>query len=90
MDCMNKKNPPQVVGMTYVPWQHWGEVYEPCRALKYGTLFPILNKPFVGCRCRQKPLTGRKPVKMQSAGKQRHCGLCETVMPRIKRGAWQT
>ena len=43
MDCMNKKNPPQVVGMTYVPWQHWGEVYEPCRALKYGTLFPILN-----------------------------------------------
>ena len=29
MDCMNKKNPPQVVGMTYVPWQHWGEVYEP-------------------------------------------------------------
>jgi hypothetical protein len=51
MDCMNKKNPPQVVGMTYVPWQHWGEVYEPCRALKYGTLFPILNKPFVGCRC---------------------------------------
>ena len=46
MDCMNKKNPPQVVGMTYVPWQHWGEVYE----LKYGTLFPILNKPFVGCR----------------------------------------
>ena len=78
MDCMNKKNLPQVVGMTYVPWQHWGEVYEPCRALKYGTLFPILNKPFVGCRC-EKPLTGRKPVKMQSAGKQRHCGLCETV-----------
>lgn len=38
MDCMNKKNPPQVVGMHICAWQHWGEVYEPCRALKYGNI----------------------------------------------------
>lgn len=51
MDYMNKKYAQQqVVGMAYIPWQHWGDLYEPCKALKSGTLFPILNKPFIGCR----------------------------------------
>lgn len=50
MDCMNRKYSSQTLGMAYIPWQHWGDVYEPCKALKCGTLFPVLNKPFIGCR----------------------------------------
>ncbi len=41
----------KVPAMAYVPWQHWGDIYEPCKALKRGTLFAILDKPFKGgCR----------------------------------------
>ncbi|MBO5459937.1 MAG: spore coat associated protein CotJA [Lachnospira sp.] len=54
MDYMNKKRPQQVVGMAYVPWQNWGELYEPAKALQCGTLFAVLNKPFIGCRCDRK------------------------------------
>ncbi len=38
----------QVLAMCYVPWQRWDDIYEPTLALKYGTLFAALNKPFVG------------------------------------------
>lgn len=38
----------QVPGMTYVPWQYWGNIYEPCKALARGTLFEVLDKPFLG------------------------------------------
>ena len=38
------------LAMCYVPWQKWGELYDPCKALKCGTLFPVLNKPFGGVR----------------------------------------
>lgn len=54
MDSMNKKYAQQVVGMAYVPWQRWGDLYEPCKALKCGTLFAALNKPFIGCRRDRK------------------------------------
>lgn len=54
MDYMNKKRPQQVVGMAYVPWQNWGDLYEPAKALQCGTLFAVLNKPFIGCRCDRK------------------------------------
>lgn len=37
-----------VVGMAYVPWQYFENVYEPDRALQIGTIFPELNKPFLG------------------------------------------
>ncbi len=37
-----------VPAMAYVPFQNWGEVYEPERALDAGTLFPVLDKPFYG------------------------------------------
>lgn len=37
-----------VPAMAYVPFQQWGEVYEPERALDAGTLFPVLDKPFYG------------------------------------------
>ncbi len=42
-----------VVAMAYVPWQELNEVYDPDVALKNGTLFPELNKPFMagGKRC---------------------------------------
>ncbi len=36
------------VGMAYVPWQYFRDVYEPDKALQYGTIFPELNKPFYG------------------------------------------
>lgn len=36
------------VAMAYVPWQFFREVYEPDKALQYGTIFPELNKPFYG------------------------------------------
>lgn len=47
----NIKNDPLAnmpVGMAYVPWQFFQEVYEPDKALLYGTIFPELNKPFYG------------------------------------------
>ncbi len=38
------------LAMAYVPWQHFTQVYEPDKALAYGTIFPELNKPFLGKR----------------------------------------
>lgn len=41
------------VGMAYVPWQNWNQIYELDKALSVGTLFPELDKPFIGRRaCR--------------------------------------
>lgn len=37
------------LGIGYVPWQQWGEIYNPCDALKAATIFPPLNLPFYGC-----------------------------------------
>lgn len=36
------------ISMAYVPWQHMNQVYEPAQALRSGTLFPELEKPFYG------------------------------------------
>lgn len=47
MNCNN--NMP--IGMAYVPWQHWNELYEIEKGFKAGTIFPELNKPYVGRRC---------------------------------------
>ena len=35
-------------GMAYVPFQKWGRVYECDVALTRGTVFPCLDKPFIG------------------------------------------
>lgn len=43
-----------VIAMAYVPWQYFEHVYEPDRALQVGTIFPELNKPFLGRRGRCK------------------------------------
>lgn len=34
--------------MAYVPFQKWGRIYESDVALARGTLFPCLDKPFIG------------------------------------------
>lgn len=36
--------------MAYVPWQQWGDLYDPDCALKEGTLFKELNLIFCGVR----------------------------------------
>ncbi|MBE6851145.1 MAG: spore coat associated protein CotJA [Ruminococcus sp.] len=35
-------------GMAYVPYQMWGEVYEADMGISRGTMFPVLDKPFLG------------------------------------------
>ena len=39
------------VGMTYTPWQRWGETYCAQKGLERGTMFPVLDMPFAGRRC---------------------------------------
>ena len=41
------------VAMAYVPWQTWNQVYAFDKALCTGTLFPELDKPFIGRRACQ-------------------------------------
>ena len=38
------------VAMAYVPWQYWTETYPLEKALRTGTLFCQLDKPFLGRR----------------------------------------
>ena len=40
------------VTMAYIPYQLDSSVYCPEIALENGTLFPSLNKPFFGGKCR--------------------------------------
>lgn len=43
--------PAQVsVGMAYVPYQVWQNVYDPQVAIERGTIFEDLDKPFIGER----------------------------------------
>ena len=44
------RNPEYRVAMAYVPLQNFGTLYDPEKALIAGTLFPELDKPFVGRR----------------------------------------
>ncbi|MBR2902997.1 MAG: spore coat associated protein CotJA [Clostridia bacterium] len=37
-----------VPAMAYVPTQVWGDVYCPEEGLARGTIFAVLDKPFVG------------------------------------------
>lgn len=36
------------LAMSYVKWQEWQDIYEPCKALERGTLYQELDKPFTG------------------------------------------
>lgn len=41
--------PPEMpVGMCYVPMQKWGKPYDVIVGLNRGTIFPELDKPFIG------------------------------------------
>ncbi len=39
---------PMALAMAYVRYQQWGTTYDPETALHRGTLFPDLDKPFIG------------------------------------------
>lgn len=52
--CPNTARPDMepdfVVGMAYVPWQQFGPLYEIDKGFMTGTIFPELDKPFLGRR----------------------------------------
>lgn len=48
MDRLGDAFPPV---MAFVPWQQWGDLYEPECGLKQGTIFKDLNYIFCGTRC---------------------------------------
>lgn len=52
--CPNESNrdmgPEFVVAMAYVPWQQFGPLYDIEKGLMVGTIFPELDKPFLGRR----------------------------------------
>jgi len=41
-------NPNKMIGMCYVPMQVWETTYDEDTAYHAGTIFPSLNKPFLG------------------------------------------
>lgn len=47
MPAFPKETP---VGMAYVPYQQWQNIYEPDVALERATIFKDLDKPFLGER----------------------------------------
>lgn len=51
-ECAAEPMPPlppdPVPAMAYIPFQQMGETYDEETALRCGTLFPELNKPFYG------------------------------------------
>ena len=51
--CMNMP----ALAMAYVPNQEWNEVYSLDVGLCRGTIFPALDKPFIGKECLAR---GRK------------------------------
>lgn len=38
------------LAIAYVPWQRWNQTYDLEKALQCGTIFPELDKPFLGKR----------------------------------------
>ncbi len=50
-DAMEKLGNQFPLVMSYVPWQQWGDLYEPDCGLMEGTIFKDLNKIFCGVRC---------------------------------------
>ena len=49
-EMMYQKDMRMPLAMGYVPWQNFECTYEPAQALKAGTIFPELDKPFYGRR----------------------------------------
>lgn len=42
------------IGMAYVPWQSFKDIYDMERALNAGTIFAELDKPFMGRRAYRR------------------------------------
>ena len=42
------------IGMCYVPWQEWKNLYEPHKGWEAGTIFQDLDLRFLGARRAQK------------------------------------
>ena len=59
-NCSMQPMPPRDIclsdaplAMAYVPFQIWNKTYDLDKALQAGTLFPCLDKPFMGrCACK--------------------------------------
>ena len=44
----DKRNINKLVAMCFVPMQEWEQIYDEDTAYSTGTIFPSLNKPFLG------------------------------------------
>lgn len=47
-DCSIFTAQPISYAMAYVPYQQWSKTYEPSLGFQRGTIFPCLDKPFLG------------------------------------------
>ena len=45
---IEKSNANQLIAMCFVPMQEWEQLYDEDTAYSAGTVFPSLNKPFLG------------------------------------------
>ena len=43
-----KSNVNKLIAMCFVPVQEWEQIYDEDTAFSVGTIFPSLNKPFLG------------------------------------------
>lgn len=59
--------------MAYVPWQRLDEMYTPETALERGTLYPELDKPFMGCTV----MNGQNGVCRRAAGSTANERRCQ-------------
>ena len=59
--------------MAYVPWQRLDEMYTPETALERGTLYPELDKPFMGCTV----MSGQIGVCRRAAGSTANERRCQ-------------
>ena len=48
MDFHRSDTTKDIPAMAYVPWQELHTTYDPEKALRRGTIFPELDKPFTG------------------------------------------
>ena len=67
---LSERFPP---AMAYVPWQRLDEMYTPETALERGTLYPELDKPFMGCTV----MSGQNGVCRSAAGSTANERRCQ-------------
>ena len=67
---LSERFPP---AMAYVPWQRLDEMYTPETALERGTLYPELDKTFMGCTV----MSGQNGVCSRAAGSTANERRCQ-------------